>query len=308
MPITVARRVAVLKPMPRLSGNPARPIIRGVMRRSAQRRRRICPPGLLIFCTVLMVLFGVEPLTRAQTPPRQQPPPAQQADNGDQTLEIAPRINPAPPPALAPTPKPEQHAPASTISNQPPVGTPFEYEFGAGPAIPATIPNNPKRPYLGIDARFVIAKPHLGQEIPGLQIVSVDPNSPAARAGLKGRTAPTSLGATAETAGNLLIPLGLGLLPLLERSGQLGHTGDLIVAIDDHRVKSETDLANELDTLKPGDTIYLTVLRNLENGKRKTLKVAVKLGKPGEAAAGEAKPRHTAATPVSTSSAENRAR
>jgi PDZ domain len=270
------------------------------MRRSAQRRRRISLPGLFIFCTIVTAFLAIGPMAGAQTSPQQQQPPAQ-ADSSDQTLEIAPRVEPPPSP---PATEPEQ-PPAS--QRQPAVGTPADYEYGFGLGPPVTIVNNPKRPYLGIAARFIIAKPQAGQKIPGLEIVSVDPNSPAARAGLRGRTAPTSLGATAETAGNLLMPLGLGLLPLLERSGQLGHTGDLIVAIDDHRVKSETDLANELDTLKPGDTIYLTVLRNLENGKRETLKAAVKLGKPGEAAAGKAKPRHKAATPVSTSSTENRA-
>ena len=93
---------------------------------------------------------------------------------------------------------------------------------------------------------------------------------------------PSAVGAAAATAGALLGPLELAVLPLLSRAGQLGTDGDLIVAVDDHRVRSQLDLEDELAKLKPGDTMYLTVIRPLPGGNHKTMKIAVKVGEPGE--------------------------
>jgi S1-C subfamily serine protease len=69
-------------------------------------------------------------------------------------------------------------------------------------------------------------------------------------------------------------------MPLLKKTGQLGQPGDLIVAIDDRRVVGEADLETALGDSKPGDTIYLTVVRLASNGTRRTMKLPVKLGEP----------------------------
>ncbi len=90
------------------------------------------------------------------------------------------------------------------------------------------------------------------------------------------------VGAAAVTAGALLGPLELAVMPLLSRAGQLGTDGDLIVAVDDRRIRSQLDLEDELAKLKPGDTMYLTVIRPLPGGAHKTMKIAVKVGQPGE--------------------------
>jgi S1-C subfamily serine protease len=87
----------------------------------------------------------------------------------------------------------------------------------------------------------------------------------------------TSLGASGTTAGALMPPLDLVVMPLLKKSGQLGAGGDLIVAIDDRRIESEADLETELDTLKPGDTIYFTIVRPRPDGSHETLKKPVRL-------------------------------
>ena len=71
----------------------------------------------------------------------------------------------------------------------------------------------------------------------------------------------STIGASGATAGELLGPLDAALKPLLAKSGQLGEDGDLIVAIDDHRVTSDSDLPDHLGRLHPGDIIYLSVLR-----------------------------------------------
>jgi S1-C subfamily serine protease len=67
-------------------------------------------------------------------------------------------------------------------------------------------------------------------------------------------------------------------MPILKKTGQLGHAGDLIVAIDDRRVVEEQDLETALANSRPGDTIYLTVVRLSSDGAHKTIKIPVKLG------------------------------
>jgi S1-C subfamily serine protease len=90
----------------------------------------------------------------------------------------------------------------------------------------------------------------------------------------------TNVGATGATAGALIPPLDLVVMPLLEKSGQLGAPGDLIIAIDDQRINSEADLQDVLDQSKPGDTIYFTVVRSSQGNGHDTIKVPVRLGDP----------------------------
>ncbi|HJU28857.1 MAG TPA: PDZ domain-containing protein, partial [Candidatus Binataceae bacterium] len=85
---------------------------------------------------------------------------------------------------------------------------------------------------------------------------------------------------TGATAGALMPPLDLVLMPLLKKSGQLGATGDLIVAIDDKRVLGPDALRNALDAAKPGDTLYLTIKRPRSDGSDETIKLPVKLDRP----------------------------
>jgi S1-C subfamily serine protease len=139
-------------------------------------------------------------------------------------------------------------------------------------------------PYIGMSVIYTVAIRD-GQQVSGLEVTEVDPNSPAERAGLKIPAPRSTLGATGETTGELLGPLDAALKPLLVKTGQLGEDGDLIVAIDDHRVTSDSDLPDRLARLHPGDIIYLTVLRQQRGGAYKSVKVPVTLGLPKEARA-----------------------
>lgn len=123
--------------------------------------------------------------------------------------------------------------------------------------------------------------PHLGHDQHGLEVVSVDPGSPAEKAGLKGSTGATAAGSVGKGASEILGPLGSLTMPLLRKTGALGEGGDVIVAVDDERVRSRDDLANRLAQLKPGDTLYLTVIRPLGGADHKTVKIAVTLGGAG---------------------------
>ncbi len=95
-----------------------------------------------------------------------------------------------------------------------------------------------------------------------------------------GSGAPTELGATSLTASALFGPAQELVAPLLQKTGQLGRQGDLIVAVDNDRVSTEQDLAGELARLKPGDTVWLTVLRESAKGKPHAVNVPIKLASP----------------------------
>lgn len=210
-------------------------------------------------------------------------PPAP-ASESDQTLEIAPRV--APPSVTT--------GPAEPATESSPGADNAEGESGSGSAAAAASGStqapdngspaaNQKRPYLGASVQYIYSDDTPGRVLQGLEVVSVDPKSPAERAGLHGRGAMTKMGATGATASVLAPPLDLVLMPLLRRAGALGATGDLIIAIDDQPVQSDKDLGNALAALKPGDTVYFTLVRSMPDNSHKTYKIPVKLGDPGEA-------------------------
>ncbi len=239
----------------------------------------------LALCSALAIILICARPAGAQT---QSGPKSIQA-GGDQTLELPPAASGRPgvaaPRAAEPgTPKqsvPEQNVPEQTGPGQTgPEGTTPEPDLGSDNApLPSDLPaseNNGPRPYLGITVLYAVSIRD-GQKVGGLEVMDIDENSPASRAGLKARTPMTTIGASGATAGELLGPLDAALRPLLAKSGQLGEDGDLIVAIDDHRVTSDSDLPDHLARLHPGDIIYLTVLRQQRSGKYKAVKLPVTL-------------------------------
>jgi PDZ domain-containing protein len=209
----------------------------------------------------------------------------------DQTLEIAPRIAPPPPPAAESPP-----ATTSGATGDDAAASRDGTTSASQQAPPA------KRPYLGIAVQTIYANDRPNGLVTGLEVVSVDRNSPAAVAGLRGRTKMTSIGETGATASSLIAPLDLFMMPLLKKTGSLGQGGDLIVAIDDRRVINDFDLQSELESRKPGDLIYLTITRAMTDGSRKTLKMPIKLGAARTATAdadGDAVPLAPSSAPSS---------
>ncbi len=156
-----------------------------------------------------------------------------------------------------------------------------------------------KPPYLGITVRYTTLC-YLGQEEDGLEVMSVNPNGPAGLAGVTGMQPSTKLGMIGATAGNLLGPVTFLVTPLLERAGALGRGGDLIVAVDDRRVRKTEDLENAMKQLKPGDTMWITVIRPLPGGAHKSFKIAIKIGQVNQPVANA-----EAAPPASSSSESN---
>jgi hypothetical protein len=135
-------------------------------------------------------------------------------------------------------------------------------------------PDDGRRPYLGIELQYT-SQCLMGMEEHGFEILSIEPNSPAARAGLKARKPTTAIGELEAMGSVFAFPLALFTVPRLRRSGALGMPGDMIVAVDDHRVRTEQELMRELDPLRPGDTAYITVIRPVVGGGHQTLRIAV---------------------------------
>jgi PDZ domain len=130
------------------------------------------------------------------------------------------------------------------------------------------------RPYLGIDLEYT-TQCYLGMEEHGFEVVNVYPNSPAARAGLVARTESTPAGDLKALGSILLLPIAPITFPLLRKSGALGTGGDLIIAIDDVRVRTPNEIRYALGHLKPGDTAYITVIRPLAGGYHRTMRIAI---------------------------------
>ncbi|MGH7926105.1 MAG: PDZ domain-containing protein [Candidatus Binatus sp.] len=139
------------------------------------------------------------------------------------------------------------------------------------------------RPYLGIDLEYS-TQCYLGMEEHGFEVVSVYPDSPASRAGLQGRIGSTPTGDLGALGSVLLGPVALITVPLLRKSGALGTPGDLIVAVDDVRVRTKEEILHALGRLKPGDTTYITVIRPLPGGYHRTMRIALHIDHETDAA------------------------
>jgi len=163
------------------------------------------------------------------------------------------------------------------------------------------------RPYLGVDLEYT-TQCYLGMEEHGLEVVNVYPNSPAARAGLIGRTGSTPAGDLSALGSVLLGPVALITFPLLRNSGALGTGGDLIVAVDDRRVRNKDEILSALGHIKAGDTTYITVIRPLHGGYHRTMRIALHIDHETDAKGNTILPPGLspgAAPSVSTESAVN---
>jgi hypothetical protein len=199
-------------------------------------------------------------------------------DQSGGTLEVPPRV--AAPAPSAPQDRtgesPAQSASPAAAQNADQTGDVIEHP----PPAPGKAAAAVQLPYVGLAVQYIVSKDVPGKEVHGLEVVGVDPNSPAEIAGIHGRGQMTRVGASGATAGALMPPLDLVVMPLLKKAGELGADGDLIIAIDDNRVETDNDLKAALQNAKPGDLLYLTVARPHRDGTHETLKLPVKLGQP----------------------------
>jgi PDZ domain-containing protein len=150
------------------------------------------------------------------------------------------------------------------------------------------------RPYLGLDLEYT-TQCFLGMEEHGFEVVSVYPDSPAARAGLVARTGSTPVGDLKALGSVLLLPIAPITFPMLRKSGELGTPGDLIVAVDDMRVRTRSEWYSALGHIKAGDTAYITIIRPLPGGYHRTMRIKLHIDHETDAA-GHIIPPPSAAT------------
>lgn len=131
-----------------------------------------------------------------------------------------------------------------------------------------------RAPYLGIRIAET-SQCVQGNEEHALEVLSVRPGSPAAKAGLK---ADAGFSAPASIASAIFIPIGLAAHALLHRAGMPGYSHDLIIGVNDHRVHDKTELDRELSKLKPGDSAYINIVHPLPSGSHQTLRLFVTVG------------------------------
>ena len=195
----------------------------------------------------------------------------------DATLEIAPQPGlAAPKPGVQEIPGGRNFNPGENNTSVEPNFRP-KTENGTGNGDS----NRPHpRPYLGITVQYT-TQCYLGMEEHGLEVLTIDPNSPAAQAGLRARSGMSAIGAAVSTLTGILPGGSILANKALGSSGAMGQGGDLIVAVDDRRVRDQSDLESAMARLKPGDTMYLTVVRP-EGNSHKTIKIAVRVGAVGE--------------------------
>jgi len=242
---------------------------------------------LLVGCSILALTLAGGEVDASDTIDRetplvasQQPPAATHglsSQSGESTtLELAPQGGEAKTGELAPQPGMSPANPQSSNTSE-------QRQFKPSDAVDADKrdfrpqaeePFSP--PCLGAVLEYR-TKCYRGMEEHGLEVVSVDPGSGAARAGLQGQTRATALGIASGIGGALLGPLELMVLPLLERSGALGTGGDLVLAVDDIRVRDVNEFQKAMRALKPGDSVYLTVIRPVRGGGHQTLRIRVNL-------------------------------
>lgn len=192
---------------------------------------------------------------------------------GSRTLEVAPqRSDGDRSPAVGEIPSGRELRPGNDAAA-------LKHDFHPGDSAGGSRADDPKddrRPYLGIELEYA-SQCYMGMEEHGFEVLNVYPNSPAAAAGLHGRKSSTASGDLAALASLIFLPVAFVAIPHMRHSGALGTGGDLIVAVDDQRVRNEKELTHALDHLRPGDTTYLTVIRPVIGGTHQTLRVALKI-------------------------------
>jgi len=194
--------------------------------------------------------------------------PAKQPVDSAPTLELAPQ--------------PADNPPARTE-------VPDSREFRKSEDVASRVRNSIREdadhahnPYIGMSVEYS-DRCFLGMEEHGFEVTTVYPGSPAARAGLQAATPSTPMGDLKMLGSILFPPAALFTVPMLRRSGALGMSGDLIVAVDDQRVRSKGELLKVLRNLKPGDTTYFTVIRPIPGGSHQTMRIALHIDREVDA-------------------------
>jgi hypothetical protein len=223
----------------------------------------------LLFCFLLgpLPLYaadGTSPAFEPQSHKADGPLLNGQPREGNSLLEVAPQPSSQLPPV------------SKTPDGNTPAYKPSQQVAALNRNFHPQAPDDGRRPYIGVELEYTELC-YLGMEVHGFEVVTIAPDSPAAKAGLQARKNSTPMGDLATLGSVLAFPLALITVPRMRRSGALGMPGDLIVAVDDHRVRTEQELMRALDPLRAGDTTYVTVIRPVIGGGHQTVRVKMKI-------------------------------
>jgi S1-C subfamily serine protease len=233
--------------------------------------------SVLFSCSVMVLLAAPRAAFAAQAGAPETPSIASQSDLGRNLKVPTPQALSSPAAALEVMPQPALTG-AAPKADELPMDRLFRQsadEAARDDSLHVGQPGETRRPYLGITVQYT-TKCYLGGEEHGLEVQSVYPGSPGSVAGLRGSKPVSTLGVVGAA---MLGPIAVMIKPLLQRSGAFGMDGDLIIAVDDKRVRTAAELDAAMSKLKPGDTMYLTVIRPLPGGNHKTMKIAIKIGR-----------------------------
>lgn len=129
-----------------------------------------------------------------------------------------------------------------------------------------------QRSPLGMQLREDQRKLNSGEVATGLLVVGVEQHSAAAIAGLHAvNHTPHDVVNGLAVAASLFFPPAVLVIPIAEQMS-LGESYDLIIGVDGTRVTNYLDFEDRLRDLRPGEIVYLSVVRD---GKRVQLPVHV---------------------------------
>lgn len=228
------------------------------------------------------------PVASSPTPANLVAAPAEEIAAPPTTQEI-PAITPAAPPPTAPAPSPSQSAAdgssagngqfdvdSTDVQRYERAQAGFidpQAQFGNAAAYTAdgafTSP-------IGVELEEGSRKLANGQEAQGLMVLEVTKGSPAATAGLHGyrhaaHSALQGVFIAAALFPSPFAPIAMLALPVIELT-HVGESYDMIIGVDGSRVTNYLDFTDRLHEARPGEIVYLSVLRD---GKRAQLKVFV---------------------------------
>lgn len=128
---------------------------------------------------------------------------------------------------------------------------------------------------IGLELREARRTLKSGEEADGLLITEVTKGSPAAIAGLHAYSRGIHNALTgAMIAAALVFPPAIIGVPLLDYT-EVGESYDLIIGVDGVRVTDFLDFQDRMRDLKPGEIVYLSVVRD---GRRHQFRVDVPIG------------------------------
>lgn len=210
---------------------------------------------------------AMRPQWQSATPPPSHPlQSSKQHDSSPPQTPTSRTPQPAPNPAQPPPHTQAQPAPSApqpaTANIQDPAPPVVQHEI---PSVWPPSPSPASAPgYLGIRIRDFYRERFCmhALTVQGVEVAAVEPDSPAARAGLRPARGLSAREVAAATVAGLLTisPAASLAAPVLRATGGVEH-GDIILALNGRRVKTQNQFQEVLTRFGPHTVVHLTIRR-----------------------------------------------